>query len=299
LKLRPYTRLLHSLAIPYNHQPLTKFENGIPKTLVRPLVQNERKWDFWTSSDAFYAEKPSFFGFTHIPFGEIWVFKSGKVLNAGFHFITPFVSKLHAVKTEHPILMGIVTQTVNTKDGNNVNGYVVATIQVTDYAKSALYLDPETNRYDSERVVARFLRKRLEEELNNFSGKELDSSTKSKLNSKLVDALRAKEGEFGLKVLDIDVRGAYDSSINLADKLRALDPPPVDENAAGHNLSNDYWADRLTPPFFEKNRFGSNKEIKTPAAVSLEWCIPSPPDYHHFNMIPKMTAASDGEPVKH
>jgi hypothetical protein len=54
----------------------------------------------------------------------------------------------------------------------------------------------------------------------------------------------------------------------------------------------------LTPPFFEKKTFGSRKEALTPAAVSLEWSIPSPPDYHHFNMIPKTTAIASGDVPK-
>jgi hypothetical protein len=64
-----------------------------------------------------------------------------------------------------------------------------------------------------------------------------------------------------------------------------MDPPLVDESVPGHNLSADYWSEVLSPPFFEKVKFGSQKELKTPAAVSLEWSIPSPPDFHHFNMV--------------
>ena len=78
--------------------------------------------------------------------------------------------------------------------------------------------------------------------------------------------------------------------------MRALNPPLVEPDTPGHNLSNDYWADHvLTPPFFEKRKFGSEKEARTPAAVSLEWSVPSPPDYHHFNMVPKVTVAPPAE----
>ena len=72
-------------------------------------------------------------------------------------------------------------------------------------------------------------------------------------------------------------------------------PPERDPTQIGHGLSNDYWADELTPPYFEKKKYGSEYEPVTPAAVSLEWSIPSPPDYHHFNMIPKMVAPAQGK----
>ena len=96
--------------------------------------------------------------------------------------------------------------------------------------------------------------------------------------------------------------------------MRAFSPPLPEKDAPGHNLSADYWAEVLPPPFFEKFKFGSRKELKAAAAVSLEWSIPSPPDYHHYNMviffnpvlfifpsfsplqIPKMTTAEGAPP---
>lgn len=121
--------------------------------------------------------------------------------------------------------------------------------------------------------------------ISSASGADLDSATTHKIASLLKAALVAKSDELSLEVLDVEVRGIYPVEFGLRDKIRAMDPAVPDDDAAGHNLSADYWADVLTPPFFEKNRYGSNKEIRTPATVSLEWCIPSPPDYHHFNMV--------------
>jgi hypothetical protein len=71
----------------------------------------------------------------------------------------------------------------------------------------------------------------------------------------------------------------------LREKVRAYHTPGQEPDSAGHGLSADYWADVLTPPMFEKFRYGSNRQLKTAAAVSLEWSIPSPPDFHHFNMV--------------
>jgi hypothetical protein len=90
--------------------------------------------------------------------------------------------------------------------------------------------------------------------------------------------------------------GIFPESQDVPAKIAAMDPPMRDPLAPGHNLSNDYWADHcLSPPFFEKKKYGTIKEARTPAAVSLEWSIPSPPDYHHFNMVPKLTAAPPAE----
>jgi hypothetical protein len=79
------------------------------------------------------------------------------------------------------------------------------------------------------------------------------------------------------------------------DKIRALEQPMRAPDAAGHGLSADYWQDSLTPPFFESQKFGSRYEAVTPAAVSLEWSIPSPPDYHHFNEVPKLVVSEEAK----
>lgn len=45
------------------------------------------------------------------------------------------------------------------------------------------------------------------------------------------------------------------------------------------------WADVLTPPYFQKFKHGSEKTPVTPMTPSMEWNVPSPPDFHHFNMV--------------
>jgi hypothetical protein len=58
-----------------------------------------------------------------------------------------------------------------------------------------------------------------------------------------------------------------------------------DEDYCGHHLANDYWEPYMTPPFFTKFMYGSQKVPVTPVTTSLEWNIPSPPDFHHFNEV--------------
>lgn len=89
--------------------------------------------------------------------------------------------------------------------------------------------------------------------------------------------------------------GTFATSSNVADKIRAFDPPYPDFDAPGHDLHADYWNDFLTPPFFAKFKYGSEKVPVTPVTPSLEWNIPSPPDFHHFNMQPKLAVGPEEE----
>ncbi|KAJ3416679.1 hypothetical protein HDV05_000509 [Chytridiales sp. JEL 0842] len=282
----------HSLTVPYEHVAVTPFANGVPTEQVRELHPVEKKWDFWTSSDAFLEVKPTLGGLSVVPFGEAWVLDNGKVLTEGTHFLLPF-SKVKAVKNVHPVSFGVVSPAIQSKDGSSVNAYAVTYVKVTDPAKSALYVDPESNTFDSERAAAKVVRKVLESTIPTVSvgpNGSLPANVTADLSAKITSALKAKEAEYGLEVLSVEIRGAFPVSQNIPDKLRALDPPVFLPTAAGHNLSADYWADVLSPPFFFKRKFGNEKEVVTPATVSLEWSIPSPPDYHHFNEVPRLNA---------
>ncbi|KAJ1562205.1 hypothetical protein HK405_014768 [Cladochytrium tenue] len=290
-------RRSHGLTVPYTHVAVTPFENGVPSEQVRDLHPVEKKWDFWTTSDAFLAVKPTAGGYTHVPYGEVWVLKSGKVLNEGTHFLLS-LSSVKAVKNTHPISFGVVSPAVTTKDGVSVNAYAVVYARVTDPAASALYVDPESNLADSERAAAKIVKKHLEQFVPSLSvgnSSSLATSAVEALKGDISAALKAKADTFGLEVLSVDVRGVFPSTVQIADKLRALDPPVLLPTQAGHGLANDYWAEVLSPPFFQKMKFGNRKEVVTPAAVSLEWSIPSPPDYHHFNEVPRMTAELPAE----
>ncbi|KAJ3019863.1 hypothetical protein HKX48_001692 [Thoreauomyces humboldtii] len=286
----------HSLVVPYAHIAITDFKNGVPEQQVRDLAPQEKKWDFWTTSDAFLDVKPKFGGLSWVPAGDVWVIqragKLHKVCEAGTHFLIPFVDKIKAVKASYPVAMGVVSPSAATKDGKKVDAYAVVYVKITDPATSAFFVDAETNHVDSERAAAKVVRKILNREIANIKvggAGELSASDKTSIAEKISAALKGKSDEFGLEAVSVEIRGAFPTDSNIPDKLRALDPPLRGEDAAGHGLAADYWADVLSPPYFEKRTFGSNKEIRTPATVSLEWAIPSPPDYHHFNEIPRMT----------
>ncbi|KAI8818100.1 uncharacterized protein EV422DRAFT_538734 [Fimicolochytrium jonesii] len=295
----------HSLVVPYVHNPLTDFKNGVPESQVRELRPQEKKWDFWTTSEAFLENKPKFGGLSWVPAGDIWVIsragKYHKTCEAGTHFLIPGLDKIKAVKSAHPIAMGVVTPGAATKGGKQVDAYAVVYLKVTNPAASAFYVDTESNTFDSERAAAKVVRRVLEREIANAqvgSDGELSASDKSNIINKITATLNAQSDDFGLEVVRAEVRGAFPTDANIPDKLRALDPPIRDADEVGHGLSADYWSEVLTPPFFEKRTFGSNKEIRTPATVSLEWCIPSPPDYHHFNEPARMVASAPGAPAK-
>ncbi|KAJ3060703.1 hypothetical protein HDU98_003368, partial [Podochytrium sp. JEL0797] len=287
-------RFSHGLVVPYTHIAVTPFANGVPAEQVRELHPIEKKWDFWTSSDAFLGAKPSVGGLTQVPYGEVWVMENGSVLKEGSHFLMPF-SKVRAVKNIHTVSFGVVSPALKSQDGVSVNAYAVVYIKVADAAKSALYIDPESNNFDSERAAAKIVKRTLEQNVASLpvgnSGSLSDASA-SGLAAKVEAALKAKESDYGITVEGVEIRGAFPSHLNIPDKLRALDPPLLLEHQAGHGLKADYWSDVLTPSFFQKYKYGNRKEVVTPSSVSLEWSIPSPPDYHHFNELPRQT----GEP---
>ncbi|KAJ3170873.1 hypothetical protein HK101_011313 [Irineochytrium annulatum] len=307
-------RYSHSLQVPPVSLNITAFENGVPVDQVRALSPPETNWDFWTTSDAFTHVKPTLGGYSYVPYGEVWITGSGasaKAHHHGHHFFVPFISRVTAIKTVFPVSMGVLTNPVKTKDGVSVNGYAVLYFQVKDPVQSAFYHDPETNKLDSEAAAAKTVRKIMEQELANVSvgeSKVLSQDISSTLSQNIMSKLKAKSSEYALDIHNVEIRtyfgrglfvdladwgssigGAFPTSFKLRDKLRALDPPLLLPDTPGHGLSADYWAEVLAPPYFFKYKYGSEKEVVTPAAVSLEWSIPSPPDYHHFNMIPRLT----------
>ncbi|KAI9205888.1 uncharacterized protein BJ171DRAFT_54713 [Polychytrium aggregatum] len=281
-------RSSHTLTVPYTHNPITPFANGVPTEQVRELNATEKNWDFWTTSDAFRGYGSSIAGLTHVPPGEVWVLSNGKAVKEGMSFLLPFVSKVQAVKNSDPVAMGVLSDGVVSKDGHAVNVYSVFHIQVTDFSKSALYVDPESNKLDSERAAAKLVVRTLEAEIPKLTvgaDRQISAADSANLAEKIVAALKARSEEFGLEVLGAEIRGAFDPSEKVSDKLRALSPSLLSEDSPIDGLKADYWAELLSPPFFEKRTFGSEKIARTPATVSLEWCIPSPPDYHHFNQV--------------
>ncbi|KAI8930288.1 hypothetical protein BC831DRAFT_440002 [Entophlyctis helioformis] len=293
-------RLSHTLAVPYAHIGVTKFDKGVPAEQVRELSPVEKKWDFWTTSPAFFQLMPSAIGVAHVPAGETWIVERGgrfnRVLTTGSHLFIPFVDKVRSIKSPHTVVTGVLAPEATSKNGVSVDAYAVAYFTVADPVKSAYYVDAQTNKTDSERTLAKVIRGALASEIASATiDGELSAADKTRIASNVLAIVKQKEAELGLAVTEVEVRGAFSLDSNVPDKLRALEAPHPDFDAPGHDLAADYWADLLTPPYFEKRVFGSLKEPKTPAAVSLEWSIPSPPDFHHFHQVPKLVVPPSEE----
>lgn len=92
--------------------------------------------------------------------------------------------------------------------------------------------------------------------------------------------------------------GAFPLGENVPVKIRAFETPYPDLEGPGHDLAPDYWNEMMTPPYFQKMKFGSDYVPVTPIAPSMEWNVPSPPDFHHFNMQPKVAVGPDAEELK-
>lgn len=283
------------MAVPYVHVPLTKFEKGVPTTQVRELLAGEKAWGSWSTSPIQYNRPPGASAIAHVKEGEVWVVERrgsfSRLLQQGSHLFLPLLDSLKTVKSPLTVVSGVVLREAATKQGSPVDVYAVAYFTVSDPVKSAYYVDPESNTADSEYALAKAIRKALAKEIAQSESSELSEADKTRIADNIKKALKKKEDLFGISVSGIEVRGAFPTDLNVPDKIRAMDPPEPSPDAPGHNLAPDYWAELLSPPYFEKKTFGSLKEPKTPASVSLEWSVPSPPDYHHFNQVPKMTVS--------
>ncbi len=106
----------------------------------------------------------------------------------------------------------------------------------------------------------------------------------TELSSAIVEQFKTHP-EWGLECANVHVRGFFSQQDNVPSKIRAYEKPHPNFDAPGHDLAADYWADQLQPSYFFKYTFGSKKQIVTPIADTLEWNIPSPPDFHHFSMV--------------
>lgn len=274
---------------PHFHESRVKYDDkGIPVEVSRKLSPFEADWDFWTSSDAFKTWKPSSTFFTYVPHGETFVYTDGTVLNAGWHLTSPF-KKIQSIKSSYPITLGVINRNTSTKD-TPLDVYIVAHAQVVDPSKSALYKDPETLAIDSERAFSKAIRRTIINSLENVSAKDgkLSEADSKKLIEKIEDTLVKTENEFGIKVLGLELRGAFPLEYNLSAKLRSVEAPLRKPDQTGLGLKANYWADILEPSYFFKYSFGSEKIHRTPYSEHLDFVVPSPPDYHHFNQVPRL-----------
>jgi hypothetical protein len=242
--------------------------------------------------------KPAPWWVAAIPKDETWVverFGKSRELAPGFHFFIPKIDKVKSVKSLTPLTSGVVSRGMGVN--RDLDIYLVAHFEVVNATKSAYYSHPAVKNGDSERALMTLAQNVIKD--FSASKSELVAQDGLALRELVLKELTSSADELGLKMIDVEFRGAFKSDERVPDKLRAICAPDKDPSVPGHGLSNDYWADELTPPFFEKKKYGSEYEPITPATVSLEWSIPSPPDFHHFNMIPKMVAPqSEGKVEK-
>jgi hypothetical protein len=296
--LRNSLRNSNTLIVPYTHLPVSTFERGVPTTLVRELSVEEKKWQCWTNSQGEFEMKPAPWWVAAIPKDETWVverFGKSRELAPGFHFFIPKIDKVKSVKSLTPLTSGVVSRGMGVN--RDLDIYLVAHFEVVNATKSAYYSHPAVKNGDSERALMTLAQNVIKD--FSASKSELVAQDGLALRELVLKELTSSADELGLKMIDVEFRGAFKSDERVPDKLRAICAPDKDPSVPGHGLSNDYWADELTPPFFEKKKYGSEYEPITPATVSLEWSIPSPPDFHHFNMIPKMVAPqSEGKVEK-
>ncbi|KAJ3330494.1 hypothetical protein HDU91_003565, partial [Kappamyces sp. JEL0680] len=237
---------------------------------VRELNEFEQTpWEFWTSSPAFHLSAPKTRGVVSVPVGEAWVVERlgsfSRVLPEGRAVLLPFVESVKAVKNTTLQSMGFISTDIQSKDGASVDAYATALYRVTDAKTSAYYIDAETNKPDSERSAAKSLRKALAQAIAETNvGTGLTAAAKKDIAAKLLAKIKATEASLGLCFELVEV----------------------------------HWADVLTPPFFQKVTHGSKRVPVTPMTPSMEWNVPSPPDFHHFNMQPKLAVAPEAEELK-
>jgi len=295
-------RLGHTLIVPYCHRPVTKFTADlVPEDQVRELKPSEGKWEFWTSSPAFAPTMPKTRGVVSVPIGESWVVERlgsyNRTLQSGVSFILPFVESVKSVKNTTLSSLGFISTEINTPHGL-FDAYAVLHYKVADASISTYYVDPETNKQDSERAASRILRKALSTKVLTLSSTALSAADKEKLGEEILEGFKKDAGALGLSAEKVEIRGVFPQSQQVPQKLRAYEYPAVDLDGPGHDLEADYWTEVLSPPYFQKMKYGSSYVPVTPITPSMEWNIPSPPDFHHFNMQPKVTVAPEEEELK-
>jgi regulator of protease activity HflC (stomatin/prohibitin superfamily) len=110
--------------------------------MVRSLTEYEQKWNFWTTSTAFYPNTPKTRGLVQVPVGECWVIERNgtflKTLEHGTFFLVPFLDTIKKVKVTTLCSMGIMSRGIETKNGL-VDAYVVVDFIITNPSLVILY----------------------------------------------------------------------------------------------------------------------------------------------------------------
>ncbi|KXS16110.1 hypothetical protein M427DRAFT_300945 [Gonapodya prolifera JEL478] len=282
--LRPLTRS-NSTAVTVSSSPVVPFVNGLPTELAREITEEERKWTFWSTSD--FGKQDVGGLLDVVPPGEQWITSSGTVLTPGLKFYTGTVK---AVRALDGATIGVLARQTKSADGV-VDAYAVLYTEYVDVAKAVA----GDGGKDGEIVLANAASHTLAEAVKSLKTADgLKEGDKAAIAAKLLESLSSTASTYGLKLTSIDVRDAWPSSLDVPSKLVALEPAPKAAWDRTHGLKPDYWADKLTPNFFTKFKFGNAREPEVVATPSVEWNLPSPPETHHFHgQVPKMTVSAE------
>ncbi|KXS19107.1 hypothetical protein M427DRAFT_53091 [Gonapodya prolifera JEL478] len=282
--LRPLTRA-NSTAVTVSSSPIVPFVDGIPTELAREITEEERKWTFWSTSD--FGKQDVGGLFEVVPEGQQWITSSGSVLTPGLKL---YAGSIKAVRAIDGATIGVLARQTKSADGV-VDAYAVLYTEYTDVAKTVA----GDGGKDGEILLANAASTALAEAVKTVKTADgIKEADKAAIASKLLASLSSTASTYGLKLNSIDVRAAWSSSLDVPSRLVSLEPAPKAEWDRTHGLKPDYWADKLTPNFFTKFKFGNAREPEVVATPSVEWNLPSPPETHHFHgQVPKMTVSAE------
>lgn len=155
-------------------------------------------------------------------------------------------------------------------------------------SQSAFYVDEERGGCDAETSLQYITLEAIANEARNhkFSGDgKVDPEVEKVILQKIHEKHAAHTPHYGMEVLSVELRGVWKQSDEVPLRIYSLEPEAPRPDIQQSILPNDYWGEVMEPMPFKRYTYGSEKMIDTPAVTSLEWAIPSPPDYHHYNMV--------------
>jgi len=239
------------------------------------------------SSNDWLILSSSFLQFLNVvPQGEQWIIESGgrfsKVAGPGINVLLPFIHKVKAVKAASGTTLGVLSRKAKSKTGE-VDAYAVLYTQYSDFSKVAHH----GGQMDGELELVQHAQKVMADAVAEFSS-PLSDADRASLSAKVKAGVAARAAEVGLTVENVEFRDAWPVSSDMPARLVSLEKPPRPTWDHTHHLSNDYWSEVMPPLFFTKYRYGNLREPETSTAGSLEWCLPSPPEFHHYHAgVPK------------
>ncbi|KAJ3335072.1 hypothetical protein HDU93_006561 [Gonapodya sp. JEL0774] len=305
--LRPLTRT-YSTAVSVSSSPIVPFVDGIPAEQAREITEEEAKWTFWSTSEFGKVDAGGLLEV--VPPNQQWITSSGSVLTPGLKLYTGTVKAIRALDGA---TIGVLARGTKSADGS-VDAYAVLYTEYLDVAKTVA----GDGGKDGEVLLANAASSALAGAVKSISTAQGLSEADKKavgvglrsldfragltgktphpgqISAKLSESLSSVASTYGLKITSVDVRAAWPTSLDVPSKLVSLEPAPKAAWDRTHGLKADYWADKLSPNFFTKFKFGNAREPEVVATPSVEWNLPSPPETHHFHgQVPKMTVSAE------